>query len=272
MHVPLDVGGGHVGAAGASPLEQGYDPSSCEMLGTVVGKGGGLGGAWLSNEALVESAMNDLRNKAASLGANYVQHGDPQLGGGNSAAMTSNTSAVVTGTAYRCLRRTGEEDASIPRGGAGFRFGAKAEQARDVCTHAGFRYESRDHEASCSGTPVDLGLPGHVELVYCSDSVCQIDVVLVPPPAAFLEEYRSLRNKLEDKYGRPHAQNKDVDRCHADAPSCVVAGDASFTYEWTWGTHHGLKLLTRAVDGKASIVVSYMTPERAEAQKPGPAL
>jgi uncharacterized protein YbjQ (UPF0145 family) len=64
-----------------------------------VGKGGGtFGGSWIANEDLIEYAMNDMRNQAAELGANYVQHDPPTLGQGEG----TTTTATITGTAYQC--------------------------------------------------------------------------------------------------------------------------------------------------------------------------
>ncbi|WP_169927687.1 DUF4156 domain-containing protein [Labilithrix luteola] len=71
----------------------------CAALKYIVGQGGGtFGGAYISNDDLVEYAMNDLRNKAADLGANYVQHDPPQLGSGSG----TTTTVTISGTAYRC--------------------------------------------------------------------------------------------------------------------------------------------------------------------------
>lgn len=70
----------------------------CRHLGTVVGKGGGGGGGWVTNQSLIRYAMNDVRNKAAAMGATHVVTGNPTLGSSEG----TTTSATVTGTAYRC--------------------------------------------------------------------------------------------------------------------------------------------------------------------------
>ena len=81
-------------AAGRSAAATG-----CKPVKYLTGKGGGtFGGGFISNEDLIEYAMNDLRNKAAELGANYVQHDPPQLGSGDG----TTTSVTITGTAYQC--------------------------------------------------------------------------------------------------------------------------------------------------------------------------
>src|SRR5262245_29438474 len=103
--------GAQVATSQSAPIDLGYVPSSCKSLGYIVGRGGGsFTGSFLTNEDLVEYAMNDLRNQAAERGANYVQHDTPQLGvpGGDGATST----ATVSGTAYFCSRRAVEaEDA-----------------------------------------------------------------------------------------------------------------------------------------------------------------
>jgi len=74
-------------------------PQGCQQLGFVVGHGGGtFGGGFISNDDLIEYAMNDLRNRAAELGGNYVQYDTPTLGDGDG----TTTTATVSGTAFRC--------------------------------------------------------------------------------------------------------------------------------------------------------------------------
>jgi len=74
-------------------------PSTCTAVGYIVGEGGGtFGGKWISNDELIDYAMNDLRNKAGKQGASYVQSDPPQLGNGRG----TTTTVTITGTAYRC--------------------------------------------------------------------------------------------------------------------------------------------------------------------------
>jgi hypothetical protein len=80
-------------------------PPECKNLGLVTGKGGGtFGGGMVSNEDLIEYAMNDLRNKTAELGGTHVRHDPPQMGQGDG----TTTTVTMTGTAYNCPE-------SIPR-------------------------------------------------------------------------------------------------------------------------------------------------------------
>lgn len=74
-------------------------PESCKNVGLVIGKGGGtFGGGLVSNEDLIEYAMNDLRNKTAELGGTHVRNDPPQLGSGDG----DTTTVTITGTAYKC--------------------------------------------------------------------------------------------------------------------------------------------------------------------------
>jgi len=78
------------------------EPSGCENLGLLVGKGGGGGGEWVPNEDLIEYATNDLRNKAADRGATHVVVSSPQLGVSGGSGGSTTSSATITGLAYRC--------------------------------------------------------------------------------------------------------------------------------------------------------------------------
>jgi Domain of unknown function (DUF4156) len=77
----LSNGGAKVAISPCAPMDSGWDPTSCKSLGYLVGRGGAsFGGGWISNNQLIEYAMNDLRNQAAKLGANFIQHDPPTLG------------------------------------------------------------------------------------------------------------------------------------------------------------------------------------------------
>ncbi len=48
-------------------------PRECRFAGTVIGdQGGSLSGPFTSNRNLAEGAVNDMKNKARDMGANYV--------------------------------------------------------------------------------------------------------------------------------------------------------------------------------------------------------
>lgn len=79
------------------------DRKDCKNLGPIFGKGGGsFGGAWISDEKLMEYANNDLRNKAADKGATHVIAQPHQMGQTSGQYGGSTSTATVTGIAYRC--------------------------------------------------------------------------------------------------------------------------------------------------------------------------
>ncbi len=97
------------------PVDMGFEKSQCQPLGIVIGKGGGsMGGAWISNEQLIEYSMNDLRNQAAKMGANVVHYSPPQMGTSGGQNGSDVSTANITGTAYRCTGRPGEVSATAP--------------------------------------------------------------------------------------------------------------------------------------------------------------
>ena len=75
-------------------------PQGCKFLGSVVGSQGGFWtGGLTSNQNLAEGSMNDLRNRAAAIGANYVQIEDSRAG---SAGEAGKTDVTWNGNAYSC--------------------------------------------------------------------------------------------------------------------------------------------------------------------------
>ncbi len=90
-------------------------PKGCKFLGSVIGsQGGAFVGGYTSNKNLAEGSMNDLRNKAAGMGANYVQletdragvtgsgSGSVSYGHGFMSSHQAQTDVTLTGNAYYC--------------------------------------------------------------------------------------------------------------------------------------------------------------------------
>lgn len=86
-------------------------PKGCKYLGAVVGNQGNFfTGGFTSNKNLEEGSFNDLRNKAANLGGNYVQvlsnRAGVTGGGGGSAdgfgGGSEETNVVANGNVYKC--------------------------------------------------------------------------------------------------------------------------------------------------------------------------
>jgi hypothetical protein len=69
---------------------------NCEYLGEVIGtEGHWYTYLFISNEALMQAALDDLRNKAAAKGANMVHIDDPH---------DFSSSVTLLGLAYHCNR------------------------------------------------------------------------------------------------------------------------------------------------------------------------
>lgn len=90
-------------------------PKACKYVGQVVGNQGNFfTGDWTSNAHLEEGAMNDLKNKASKLGANYIQMINSRAGNTGSASgyngsfsgHMSQTNVTNIGNAYICPAKT----------------------------------------------------------------------------------------------------------------------------------------------------------------------
>lgn len=83
-------------------------PKGCKFLGSVVGSQGNFfTGGWTSNKNLAEGSMNDMKNKAANMGANYVQIEADRAGMTGSSDIYGNgslgqTDVTWNGNAYYC--------------------------------------------------------------------------------------------------------------------------------------------------------------------------
>lgn len=100
----------------ATPLNPGAErvivsrtpaPRGCRFQGAVIGKQGDFfTGRYTSNENLAEGALNELRNRAAALDANYVvletNNAGMTLSGGRYGTSGAQTDVTNTGNAYLC--------------------------------------------------------------------------------------------------------------------------------------------------------------------------
>jgi len=86
-------------------------PKTCKFKGQVLGEqGGAIWGGLTSNKNLALGAMNDIRNNAMELGANYVVLEDSRAGqtitgsgsNGFSSASGQQTDVTQVGNAYLC--------------------------------------------------------------------------------------------------------------------------------------------------------------------------
>jgi len=85
-------------------------PRGCRFVGNIVGEqGGSFTGKWTSNKNLQVGALNDMKNKAHEMGANYVVLENTNAGNttsGSAWGMSGGQTDVThMGTAYRCSPR-----------------------------------------------------------------------------------------------------------------------------------------------------------------------
>lgn len=79
-------------------------PAGCKALGEVVGKQGNVfSGDFTTNENLMVGARNDMRNKAAAMGANVVQMQDTL--NSTHPYSTGAVSTTIVGMAFACPSR-----------------------------------------------------------------------------------------------------------------------------------------------------------------------
>jgi hypothetical protein len=112
-----------------------YDePAGCENLGVVLGRGGGMSGAYSKPSVIRESAENDARNQAAERGATHLLLHPEELAQGDgrgpdyqdtapAMAHGSGTGSTVTvaGSAFKCaLDAPPAETAMSIQGGGAF--------------------------------------------------------------------------------------------------------------------------------------------------------
>jgi hypothetical protein len=82
-------------------------PHDCQFVGTLVGEqGGALTGPFTSNRSLAEGAMNDMKNQAQGVGANYVVLETTTAGntisGGRHSMSGQQTDVTHVGNAFVC--------------------------------------------------------------------------------------------------------------------------------------------------------------------------
>ncbi|MDF2940575.1 MAG: Cytochrome c type biosis protein CycH [Gammaproteobacteria bacterium] len=88
-------------------------PQGCKYLGQVIGNQGNFfTGGFTSNKNLEQGAINDMKNQASQLGANYIQmitdragvtgSGSMDMNSGFGSSSEQETNVTYTGNAYKC--------------------------------------------------------------------------------------------------------------------------------------------------------------------------
>jgi hypothetical protein len=278
----LSGAGAKVAVARQAPADYGFKPDQCKMVAHVIGRGGGaLGGAWVSNDKLVEYAMNDVRNQAAAKGANYVQTDAPDLQYSGDKNGVAATSATVSGTAFQCAgaglavaAAPAAGESNLPTGVAGFRLDDTAVSSESLCKNGGFTWARDGEVASCTGQPASSGVEGTTTLRLCSDKVCAISIEGKAGADEVVKSFGAMDTALTAKYGRARRSSGALKpECVGHEVACVLDGRAELSRAWVWTTRHSIDVrVVKAGDGVVGLRVSYSTPDSAKSRETGPAL
>jgi uncharacterized protein YbjQ (UPF0145 family) len=94
-------------------------PNDCKFVGTLVGnQGGSFDGPFTSNRNLAQGAMNDMKNQAQGMGANYVVLENSTAGntvsGGRHGLSGGQTDVTHVGNAFVCPAAPSSTSAAPP--------------------------------------------------------------------------------------------------------------------------------------------------------------
>lgn len=149
-------------------------------------------------------------------------------------------------------------------GGAGFRLGGDATTAEARCKEGGFEWQVlNDRQFSCSGAPVNMGMPATVKLGMCGGNICKISMAGSFEYASWsslTESFDKLFISLEQAYGkRSKSETTRLKDCGDILPKCIEAGRARKSSNWSWpsGERVSLVLWGGPVGAQPSLHVFY---------------
>lgn len=288
----LNPAGREVRVAKAVPHE------NCQELAVVYGSGTGAG--YTSSEDKMRSAQNDLRNNAASRGANIVvldaagadvsgfafsgrafqcgdapddassvvvvderQEQEPEQAAGFVAPKSEEKAAVIANSETNAS----EDGPAIPTGSVGFRFGHDRAKASETCANAGHVWTRSKSKSGCSGLPVPLGVPGQAEAQFCGEKLCKVILTLRPEEKALVGKLNELRDLLEQRYGRPDRLVDTLSGC-GEKPSKCLKEDAMVHLEWYWSSGQAIELDVRPAQTSQESPLLLVTHTRNKRQTP----
>lgn len=136
-----------------------------------------------------------------------------------------------------------------PRAGAaGFALGKDVAAAEARCTGANLTWQKLDDRRfSCSGAPIDLGLPVTVQLTRCAGVLCEVAVNGSSDGAAWsalVERFTKLSKRLDGDHGeQPQRGSLSLDDCADGIESCFAAGRARTSAMWWWPDRTSVSLV-----------------------------
>jgi hypothetical protein len=151
----------------------------------------------------------------------------------------------------------------FPSGVAGFTFGNTLTASKSICVDAGHWWQPREAATyRCGGTPTSVGYPAAVDVAFCSDQLCRIDVLIrAQDPHGWIVLHNDVRTKLEAHYGPSTDYTSSIPpTCSAALHPCLQNGTAQAATTWRWSTPHGV-FLTIGRDGDGPLIrIRYETP------------
>jgi len=162
------------------------------------------------------------------------------------------------------------QDGPAPTGAAGFSFGSALDADVSACTGAGYAWATKTEGVFlCSGPPAKVGFDAVVELRFCEEALCRLDVVSRPKDGKWVKRFGDIRGMLEERYGHP-TSTKSIypSDCRYEEQRCMAEGAMGVFLVWRWKTRQTIELAMGKLEGEPAIRVSY----RAAGKDEGPAL
>lgn len=151
--------------------------------------------------------------------------------------------------------------APAPTGGAGFVFGASAEEAARTCVEAGGQWQAGQPNASCSKPARGVGFDGKAFVSLCEGKVCRVQVVAQKPDqeaATLKRTFTRLTNMLREKYGEPERASLSVpSQCADDLAGCLHAKQVTLSALWSWPNQSRLGCTLAAAGEDLALILVY---------------
>lgn len=147
-----------------------------------------------------------------------------------------------------------------PETAAGFRFGSSVAEVEKACTLEGHKFTQTTKGYHCSGPAQALTLPVEVELKFCAEALCRVDMMHQPSKelsALWKQRFREIKKHYEQRFGEARKDKVIVpEKCKAELLPCLEKGEAVAIYSWQWPERE-IQLSMGRIDGKPVIRVSH---------------
>lgn len=155
-------------------------------------------------------------------------------------------------------------DEHSPPTAMGFAFDTSEAVAEARCKRASLTWQKLgEGKFSCSGAPIDLGVPVSVELLACSGFICDVTANAGGDGATWSElfqRFNKLTQLLVLRYGDPQQRSTTaLDGCLGVPNDCLAQGRARTSLTWRWSDKHTVSLVLDGgpVTGPTSLSVVF---------------